>query len=106
MTWFIGSLIVAYLAIAWRWKPGTGASAMVAAEVVALFPTNSREVFALLHHYGDFPLAVGRDNDRIRIAAVRLSKGDLAALEKSLQEAHRDWRGVLMSAGMANADWT
>lgn len=36
---------------------------------------------------------------RIRIAALKLSRGSLEALEREIKSAHRDWRDTLVAAG-------
>ena len=40
--------------------------------------------------------------DRIRIAAVKLSEGDMAKLRYAISVANVDWRDVLVAAGFAN----
>ena len=40
--------------------------------------------------------------DRIRFAALKLSEGDLAKLEKVLRLAGTDWRDLLMAAGFGD----
>jgi hypothetical protein len=40
--------------------------------------------------------------ERIRLAVVRLSKGELADLRAAIREANTDWRDVLVAAGFAN----
>ncbi len=46
-----------------------------------------------------------RERDRVHLAILKLAGGNLEQFEKYLSLAARDWRNVLMSAGMANADW-
>lgn len=41
--------------------------------------------------------------ERIRFAALKLSKGDLAALERAVHRAQVDWRDVLVAAGFAHS---
>lgn len=36
--------------------------------------------------------------ERIRFAVLKLSQGDLAELQRQIEEAHVDWRDVLMAA--------
>lgn len=40
--------------------------------------------------------------NRIRIAALKLSNGDLEKLKTAVDLAKRDWRDLLVSAGFAN----
>jgi hypothetical protein len=40
--------------------------------------------------------------DRLRIAAIKLSEGDLAKLRRAVEIAHQDWRDVLVAAGFGN----
>jgi len=37
--------------------------------------------------------------ERIRFAALKLSAGSLAGLEREIEQAKRDWRDTLMAAG-------
>jgi len=37
--------------------------------------------------------------DRIRLAAIKVSKGDIKKLNQAIDIAHTDWRYLLMSAG-------
>jgi len=46
-----------------------------------------------------------RERDRVHLAILKLSDGKLDRFEKYLHSASRDWRDVLMAAGMANGDW-
>jgi hypothetical protein len=40
--------------------------------------------------------------ERIRLAVIRLSNGELASLRSAIREANTDWRDVLVAAGFAN----
>jgi len=40
--------------------------------------------------------------DRIRFAALKLSKGDLERLQEAVRLAKIDWRDLLVAAGFAN----
>jgi len=40
--------------------------------------------------------------ERIRFAVLKLSQGDLAELQRQIEEAHVDWRDVLMVAGFGS----
>ena len=46
-----------------------------------------------------------RERDRVHLAIIKLADGDSAAAERWIRQAARDWRDVLMSAGLANGDW-
>ncbi|HLQ39203.1 MAG TPA: hypothetical protein VK348_15440 [Planctomycetota bacterium] len=47
----------------------------------------------------------GRGQARIQLACLRLAAGDLLQLRQSVAAAEIDWRDVLVSAGLGNADW-
>jgi len=47
----------------------------------------------------------GRERDRVHLAILKLADGNLERFEKYLSLAARDWRDLLMTAGMANGDW-
>jgi len=54
----------------------------------------------------NLPLWVDADErglERIRFAVLKLSKGDLAELQRAVQAAQVDWRDVLVAAGFANS---
>ena len=54
----------------------------------------------------NLPLWVNADErglERIRFAVLKLSKGDLAELQRAVQAAQVDWRDVLVAAGFANS---
>lgn len=40
--------------------------------------------------------------ERIRFAVLKLSGGDIAALERHIANAEKDWRNVLVAAGFAS----
>jgi|SRR5215471_6256395 len=74
-----------------------------------LFPTVSQlEAATLLEeHCGDSLPALGTQTtpeslERIRFAALKLSKGDLAQLHRAVDLAARDWRDLLVAAGFAD----
>ena len=43
--------------------------------------------------------------ERVQMAVLLLSAGGFDRLEKALKVAATDWRDVLVSAGLADADW-
>jgi RimJ/RimL family protein N-acetyltransferase len=51
------------------------------------------------------PMAENQSRERILAAALIASHGDLEALGWALRMASRDWRDVLVGAGLANLDW-
>jgi hypothetical protein len=46
-----------------------------------------------------------RERDRVHLAILKLADGNLERFEKYLTLSARDWRDLLMTAGMANGDW-
>jgi len=46
--------------------------------------------------------AIPKDYDRIRLAVIKLSGGTIEGLEQNIQEAHLDWRDVLLGAGFGS----
>ena len=79
----------------------------VVRKIEALFSPENREVAAqmIAERCGaDFPLSthMGPDPsgfDRIRLAVLKLSGGDLERLTREIEGAHFDWRDTLMAAG-------
>ena len=43
--------------------------------------------------------------ERVQAAVVMLSAGDMARFEQQIALAERDWRDVLVAAGLAREDW-
>ena len=76
--------------------------------VDALFAGAAREAAAELlatRCGADLPLWVGTDPrglERIRVAALTLSHGDLAELPRAVGLAQGDWRAVLVAAGFGH----
>jgi hypothetical protein len=83
-------------------------SAETEQRISALFPPGAAETARklLLDECGDnLPLitpAYAQLTERIRFAVLKLSQGDLAALQNWIDQAKIDWRDVLVSAGFAS----
>jgi RimJ/RimL family protein N-acetyltransferase len=54
----------------------------------------------------ELPLAERQSRERIQAAIVLSAAGDLGAFDYAMRLASRDWRDVLMGAGLGNLDWT
>lgn len=46
-----------------------------------------------------------RDRDRVRLGVLKVAGSDPARFRKALDQASRDWRDLLVWAGMAQPDW-
>ena len=61
----------------------------------------------LVEHCGEeLPLMTNDDTarlERIRIAVLKLSEGELARLESAVRGAHTDWRDTLMAADFGDS---
>lgn len=83
-------------------------SELVRQEVEKRFPANSA---AVLESLGATPLAFldadnrRRERDRVHLAIIKLSDGDVAQLPKILDYARRDWRDVLVWSGLGQPNW-
>jgi hypothetical protein len=44
-------------------------------------------------------------SERVQAAVVILARGNVADLNWYISEARKDWRDVLVAAGLANEDW-
>ena len=75
----------------------------------ALFDAAARSKVAelLMTECGaNLPLWIDTDPrglERIRFAVLKLSNGDMNALERAIQIAQNDWRDVLVAAGFGNS---
>lgn len=45
------------------------------------------------------------DADRVQLAILLVAQGDLKAIRVALNQARRDWRDILVVAGLAEEDW-
>jgi hypothetical protein len=76
--------------------------------VATLFPPEFRNevVNLLLHQCGNnLPFWEKRDEfqlERIRFAALKLSRGDIEKLREAIKLAQTDWRDLLVAAGFAH----
>ena len=52
----------------------------------------------------DLPL-INNNGERVHLAILHLAAGDLGHFREHLTIAQRDWRDVLVAAGLANVDW-
>ena len=90
-------------------NPGDPASVELSSETLrrleTLFSSETQDVAALLLREecgNNLPLlrdADGNAVERIRIAALKVSGGDLAKLEQAVDLAKTDWRDLLVAAG-------
>jgi hypothetical protein len=84
-------------------------SSEVRSRLEALFPPEQHEIVAktLLERCGDglplTDLAGDQFWDRIRFAVLKLSGGDMAALQQAVDGANRDWRDTLVAAGFGDS---
>ena len=46
-----------------------------------------------------------RERDRVHLAIIKLSGGDVTKLPHILERAAMDWRDILVWSGIGNADW-
>ena len=53
----------------------------------------------------ELPLADRQDPERLTAAMLILGKGDRDGLARAIAVARRDWRDLLMAAGLANGNW-
>lgn len=66
-------------------------------------PANADEV---IKSFGetDLPL-IANNGERVFLAILLLSRGDMDKFRMELKQAKTDWRDTLVAAGLANADW-
>src|SRR5215471_4131598 len=83
-------------------------SAKTEEHVAALFPAESTDEVddLLLYQCGNnLPFCENSDEfqlERIRFAALKLSRGDIQKLRDAIKLAQTDWRDLLVSAGFAH----
>ena len=77
-----------------------------ARRVARLFPSADRDLVStlLVEQCGDnLPLVdTAAGIERIRVAALKVSGGDLNALQRAITLAKQDWRDLLMAAGFGH----
>ncbi len=60
-------------------------------------PANAEEVFAAFSRT-ELPL-IANNGERVCLAILQLSQGDLERFYRELQQAKKDWRDTLVAAG-------
>ncbi|GAB2801075.1 hypothetical protein GCM10027176_01440 [Actinoallomurus bryophytorum] len=87
----------------------TGISTRLERRVQAEFPRHAHLVTAaLIELTSDIFPSETRDSpaiERIQVAALLLGRGDLERLDGALDLGRRDWRDLLVAAGLAHEDW-
>ncbi len=68
-----------------------------------MFSSSLSEVVLREMENAGFP--VTEENARICLAILKLSEGDYEKFKMALDLATRDWRNVLVAAGLANENW-
>ena len=67
-------------------------------------PEEAAEVLAVLEQV-EFPLWDLQDKERILTAVVLLAHGRRDVFDRAVELGRRDWRDLLVAAGLANGDW-
>jgi hypothetical protein len=80
-------------------------SELVLNQVHRLFgPSRAAEVVTALDQAD---LSLGLTNpDRVQLAILLLSHGDMDRFRDALRTARQDWRDTLIAAGLADDDWS
>ncbi|HZP30667.1 MAG TPA: hypothetical protein VFC99_17085 [Acidimicrobiia bacterium] len=60
---------------------------------------------AVLAALPGLPLADRQDPERLAAAMLVFGQGDAARLQRGISIAKRDWRDLLVAAGLAQGDW-
>ena len=66
-------------------------------------PANAEEVITAFDAT-ELPL-ISNNGERVYLAILLLSRGDMVRFCRELQQAKIDWRDTLVAAGLANGDW-
>jgi hypothetical protein len=69
---------------------------------------DSASVAPVLKRLGelDLPLLETEEGrERVQAAIILIAEGRYADFERSASQAEKDWRDVLVAAGLANEDW-
>jgi hypothetical protein len=83
---------------------GAGVPARLERRVRAEFGEAAGQVLAQLASL-ELPLAEKQSPERLAAAIVVCARGDRDRLAVAVRLAERDWRDVLVAAGLANGDW-
>ena len=80
------------------------ATALVRQQAQRFFnPAHADEVIATLDGT-ELPL-IANNGERVFLAILLLSHGDMQQFRTVLQQARVDWRDTLVAAGLADEDW-
>ena len=77
---------------------------LVRAQAEKTFPPADAATVCAALAAADLPL-INNNGERVHLAILHLAAGDLVPFREHLAFAQRDWRDVLVAAGLANADW-
>jgi hypothetical protein len=82
-------------------------SPLVRGYVAAVFPADQAGVLEQLGSLSEPPAeqSWAELRERVQMAALLLSGGDLAQLDTALARGAADWRNLLTGAGLADSDW-
>ncbi len=83
-------------------RTGTDAGERVSIATARLFGSRAGEAHAALAAFGTEPHETAVE--RVRLAALKLSDGDLDALRRWVAQAKRDWRDVVAPAEYPEED--
>ncbi len=73
-------------------------------EAARFFPAD--QVTAVLEQLASTELPLASDwPERIHLAILNLSKGDMHRFKRQLADARLDWRDTLVADGLENEDW-
>jgi hypothetical protein len=82
-------------------------SAAVRSEINKQFHPEEAQLVQALLQEADLPLSesTARARDRVHLAILKVSAGKLSRFGDALDLAEKDWRDVLVQAGLENEDW-
>jgi len=89
-------ILVAFILFRFLAADSDGADDEIAAAVDCAFPGRTREALTILRRYGTE--AHEREQERVRLATIELSRGDLVELSRLVELAKQDRRDILMWA--------
>jgi hypothetical protein len=81
-----------------------GVSPLVRQQAFRFFTATDAENVVAALDAAALPL-ISNNGERVFLAILLLSRGDMQRFHAQLQLARQDWRDTLVAAGLANEDW-
>ena len=77
----------------------------VKSEINRIFGSSELKNIINIFSMTNFPIILENDNERVQLAILLGSEGNMEKFNEFLELSKIDWRDTLMNTGLANEDW-